>query len=172
MPYYYDPRIGDTSESDVIRREAVLYSLKLAEEHYNFIKEKYSEVKTIIGKRKEKKPFIDAIEDSLKRFPDYLAAQRHWAETDRKLRRKATVAEKFDSYVISRFYGLLSLGMLYRCVKDTKNEEVQEKVLKRITEWNEELENQLSYKVIPIRSLVRVQLGSALLTAEYIRKKH
>jgi len=172
MPYYYDPRIGDTSESDVIRREAVLYSLTLAEERYNFIKEKYSEVKTIIGKRKEKKPFIDAIEDSLKRFPDYLAAQRHWAETDRKLRRKATVAEKFDSYVISRFYGLLSLGMLYRCVKDTKNEEVEKEVLQRITEWNEELENQLSYKVIPIRSLVRVQLGSALLTAEYIRKKY
>ena len=172
MPYYYDPRIGDTSESDVIRREAVLYSLTLAEERYNFIKEKYSEVKAIVGKRKEKKPFIDTIEDSLKRFPDYLAAQRHWAETDRKLRRKATVAEKFDSYVISRFYDLLSLGMLYRCVKDTKNEEVEKEVLQRITKWNEELENQLSYKVIPIRSLVRVQLGSALLTAEYIRKKH
>lgn len=172
MPYYYDPRIGDTSESDVIRREAVLYGLTLAEERYNFIKEKYSEVKAIVGKRKGKKPFIDAIEESLKRFPDYLAAQRHWAETDRKLRRKATVAEKFDSYVISRFYSLLSLGMLYRCVKDTKNEAVEKEVLQRITEWNEELENQLSYKVIPIRSLVRVQLGSALLTAEYIRKKH
>lgn len=32
MPYYFDPRIEDTSESDVIRREAVQYSIKLAED--------------------------------------------------------------------------------------------------------------------------------------------
>lgn len=171
MPYYYDPRIGDTSESDVTRREAVLHSLALAEERHNFVKEKYSEVKVIVRKRKEKKPFVDAIEDSLKRFPDYITAQRHWAETDRKLRRKATVAEKFDSYVISLFYGLLSLAMLYRCVKNTKSEKVEKEVLQHITRWNADLEKQLSYKVIPIRSLVRVQLGSALLTAEYIGKK-
>ena len=42
MPYYYDPRIGDTSESDIIRKEAILHSIKLAEERYSFIKEKYS----------------------------------------------------------------------------------------------------------------------------------
>lgn len=86
-------------------------------------------------------------------------------------KRKATVAEKFDSYVISRFYDLLSLGMFYRCVKSTNNEKVEEEISQRITRWNKELEKQLSYKVIPIRSLVKVQLGSALLTAEYIGKK-
>jgi len=171
MPYYYDSRIGDTSESDVIRKEAVLYGIKLAEQRYNFIKKKYSKVRASLRGYKAKKPFIDAIEDSLKRFPDTIKAQKHWAKTDPKLKRKATVAEKFDSYVISRFYGLLSFAMLHRCVKDTKNKRVEKEVLQRITEWNEELEKQLSYKVIPIQSLVRVQLGSALVTAEYIGKK-
>jgi len=172
MPYYYDPRIEDTSESDVRRRAAVLYGIELAEERYNFIKEKYSEAKTSLKGHKEKKLFMDAIEDLLKRFPDTIEAEKHWAKTDPEVERKATVAEKFDSYVISLFYDLLSFGMLYRCVKGTKNERVEKEILEQITKWNEDLERQLSYKVIPIRSLVRVQLGSALLTAEYIGKKH
>jgi len=171
MPYYYDARIGDTSESDILRKEAVSYGIELGEERYDFINKMYSEVKASLRSREDKKPFMDAIEDSLKRFPDEIAAKKHWAETDPKLERKSTVAEKFDSRVISRFYDLLSFGMLYRCVKGTSNEEVEQAVLQHLTRWNEELENQLSYKVIPIRSLVRVQLGSALLTAEYIGKK-
>jgi hypothetical protein len=171
MPYYYDPRIGDTSKSDVIRKEAVLYDLKLQNENYNFVKKKYAKTKAQVKKYKDKKPFIDSIEEFLKRFPDQVAARKHWAETDTKLKRKATVAEKFDSYVLSRFYGLLMAGMLYRCVKNTKNEKTEKEILDRITKLNKELEKQLSYKVIPIKSLVRVQLGSALITAEYIDKK-
>ena len=171
MPYYYDPRIGDTSKSDTERKQAVLQGIKLAEERYNFVKMKYPEIKRNIQNRKEKKPFVDAIEDSLKRFPDTIAAQKHWAQTDPKLKRKATVAEKFDSYVISLFYNLLSLGMLYRCLKDTENGETEKEVLHQLQQWNKRLEKQLTYKVIPIRSLVKVQLGSALATAEYISKK-
>jgi len=172
MPYYYDTRIADTSKSDIVRRDAVLYGIALAEESFNFVKQKYSQVKSNIRNYREKRPFVDAIEDSLKRFPDVIAAQKHWARTDPKVRRKATVAEKFDSHVLSRFYGLSFFGMLYRCVKGTKNEKIEKEVLRKIKEWNEELEKQLKYKVIPIQSLVRVQLGSALFAAEYIRGLH
>jgi hypothetical protein len=171
MPYYYDSRISDTSESDVVRRDAVLYGLKVAEERYAFVKKTYLDVKESLRNHGEKKPFIDAIEDSLKRFPDSIAAQKHWARTDPKLKRKATVAEKFDSHVLSLFYNLLSIGMLYRCIKNTGNDRAEEKALQRIHNVNAALMKQLSYKVIPIRSLVRVQLGSALATAEYIGKK-
>jgi hypothetical protein len=55
MPYYYDPKIGDTSESDAVRREAVLHSLDIAEERYNFVKEKYSKVKATVRQREDKK---------------------------------------------------------------------------------------------------------------------
>ncbi len=171
MPYYYDSRIEDTSESDMIRREAVQCSIEHAEERHNFVKEKYSKLKSNLKNYKDKKPFIDAIEDSLKRFPDVIRARKHWAKTDPKLGRKATVAEKLDSCIVSRFYDLLSLGMLYRCVKDTGNKRVEQEVLEQITKRNQELERDLTYKAIPIRNLVRVQLGSALLTAEYIGKK-
>jgi hypothetical protein len=168
MPYYYDPRIADTTDSDVIRKQSILHSIELAEERHTFIKKNYSEAKSNLSSRKDKKPFVDAIEDSLKRFPDIMKAWRHWAETDPELKRKATIAEKFDSYVISRFHDLLSLGMLYRCVKGAANKKVEEEVLHKITGWNKDLEDQLDYKAIPIRSLVRVQLGSALLAADYI----
>lgn len=171
MPYYYDARIGDASESDMTRKEAVLESIKFAEERHSFIKEKYSEAKANIASNKAKQPFIDAIEDSLEHFPDNIEVQKHWVKTDPKLKRKATVAEKFDSCVLSRFYGLLSLGILYRCIRDKKNEKTENEVLQNIKKWNRELEKQLSYKVIPIRSLVRVQLGSALVTAEYLCRR-
>jgi hypothetical protein len=171
MPYYYDPRIEDTSESDITRKEAVLYGLTLENENYNFIKKKYTQMRLHLRKIKSKKPFRDSIEEFLRRFPDQNAAQKHWAETDQTLNRKATVAEKFDSCVVSRFYALLISGMLYRCVKATGKEEVEKEVFDYITELNQELEKQLSYKVIPIRSLVKVQLGSALITADYIDKK-
>ncbi len=170
MPYYYDPRIGDTSETDIMRETAVMQSIKLAEERYNFVKNVYSDVKQSLQSHTGKRPFVDAIEDSLRRFPDAIAAQKHWARTDPKLNRKATVAEKFDSCVISLFYNLLSLGMLYRCVKDTRSEKTEQEVFHQIQEWNKKLEAQLSYEVIPIRSLVKVQLGSALVTAEYINE--
>jgi len=172
MPYYFDERITDTSKSDVARKDAVLYGLKLAEERFNFVRQKYSQVKSRLKNYPEKRPFVDEIEEYLKRFPDTIASRKHWARTDRKLKRMATIAEKFDSYVISRFYGLLSFGMLYRCVKDTKNEKIEKEVLKKTIEWNKELEKQLNYRVIPIQSLVRVQLGSALFAAEYIRSLH
>lgn len=172
MPYYFDERITDTSKSDVARKDAILYGLKLAEERFNFIKQKYSQVKSSVKNYPEKRPFVDEIEDYLERFPDFVASRKHWAKTDRKLNRMATIAERFDSHVVSRFYGLLSFGMLYRCAKDTKNEKIEKEVLKKIKEWNEELEKQLKYKVIPIQSLVRVQLGSALFAAEYIGSLH
>lgn len=171
MPYYYDPRIGDTSKSDVQREVAVMHSIKLAEERYDFIKNKYSEVKTSLQGYKEKKPFVDAIEDFLLRFPDTIAARKNWAHTDPKLKRQATVAEKFDCYVITLFYNLLYLGMLYRSIENTKNGKTEKEVFHQIQEGNKKLEKQLSYRVIPIRSLVKVQLGSALVTAEYISKK-
>ncbi len=171
MPYYYDARIGDTSPSDMIRKETFLHSVELAEERHIFIKKEYSEVKRSLRKREDKKPFVDAIEDSLKRFPSIRKAWRHWAETDPELERRATVAEKFDSYVISKFYNLLSAGMLYRCMKGTDNQKVEREVSQKISEWNKDLEDQLTYKIIPIRSLVRVQLGSALLAAEHVSNK-
>lgn len=50
-------------------------------------------------------------------------------------------------------------------------QKIEKVVLEQIKTWNDELESQLTYTVIPIRSLVRVQLGNALLTADYIAKK-
>jgi len=171
MPYYYDPRIDSVSESDIVRRDAVLHGIGLSEQIYESMKDNYIKVKLYVEGLKNKKPFIDAIENYLRRFPDEIAADKHWAKTDKSLKRKATVAEKFDSYVIIRFYGLLMLGLLYRCVKGLRNKGFEEEILQHIKEWNSELEKDLSYKVIPIRSLVRVQLGSAFYTSEYVRSK-
>ncbi len=176
MPYYYDPRIEDTSNSDIKRRTAFLHGLDISEGIYNFIKEKYGKAKSHLT---VSSPFTIAIEDYLKHFPDNLAAERHWAETSPKVERLATVAEKFDSYVVRKVYGLLLLGELVRLLdyelthgkKNPELEKLKDEVKQEVHSRNQELEGELNYYVIPIRKLVKVQLGSALYTANYIKEK-
>jgi len=174
MPYFYDPRIGDTSESDVTRQEAILHSVNVQRQVYRFIREIYLQVKPHLT---VSSPFIPPIEDYLRRFPHAITAKENWAKTSPEVKRPATVAEKFDSYVIERVYSLLLYGMLRRLILHEKThgkpspklEALEEKVYQKMLSWNEELEKELQYQVIPIRKLVRVQLGSALYTAEYLK---
>lgn len=170
MPYFYDPRIEDASLSDVTRKEACLYDAKCTEEILDFTKRVYSKARKLVKSHRDRRPFIDSVESRLRTLPEYLEAQRNWAITDKTMTRKATVAEKFDSFTAMRFYDVLNLGMLYRCIVDTGNEQAEEQVLRHIKEDIRDFTKQLSFRVIPIRSLVRVQLGSALATARQLSK--
>jgi hypothetical protein len=77
--------------------------------------------------------------------------------------------------VIDRFYRLLSLGMFVRLleaqVAATGESPILARALAKARSLFEErssvLEAELEYSIIPIQKLVRVQLGSALLAAQY-----
>jgi len=114
-------------------------------------------------------------------MPENLEAKRNWAESSEELNKLATVSQKFDNYVIRRFYGMLSFGMFIRMIDyqlqnvntgegKGKLEEVKLKVEKELEKHNEKLLKDLNYEVIPIRKLVAVQLGAALATVEYLMK--
>ena len=91
----------------------------------------------------------------------------------------ATVAEKFDNYLIHKFGHLFIFSMFVRMVDaqikatgessvlTTARKTIGEVFEKRITE----LETNLEYTVIPIQKLVRLQLGSALLAANHAAKR-
>jgi hypothetical protein len=172
MPYFYDPAIHDTAPSDLTRREAILQGLEYAKEYVGFLQEQYEAVKDDLTVTS---PFRDAIAETLRTFERHLVAHEHWAKTDPKTDETATMAEKFDSLVIGRFYRLLSLGMFVRLL-DVQIAETGEtpslaaaRAAARATfeARNSELEDELNYNVIPIQRLVRVQLGSALLAAGF-----
>jgi hypothetical protein len=172
MPYFYNASINDISPSDVVRRDAILQGVAQAKEDIVFLQEQYDAVREQLT---ESSPFRDTIENALESFPQRMAAQENWAKSDPETEKTATVAEKFDSLVIRRYYQLLRLGIWVRLL-DTQIaatgaspslSAARETAKASFDSRSSELEAELDYSVIPIRKLVSVQLGSALLAADY-----
>ena len=192
MPYFYHPAINDTSASDMVRRDAILQAIEETREDVNFLEELYDTVKselTVVS------PFRDAIEETLRTALAELAAEESWARTDPRTAEMATVAEKFDSLVIHRSDRLFGLGMFVRMLdaqtlcpwalyldhtglsakgpgvaatgESPSLSSAREAARAAFEERAADLEAELDYTVIPIQKLVRVQLGSALLAADY-----
>ena len=171
MPYWYDLRIMDTSKSDVSRKDCILQSAETTEELLSYVRKKFRDAKSKIRPTPEKKRFAAAIDYQTKELLQFAQADKHRAMNDRSLRRKATVAEEFDSRVVRQLYSMVWLALLYRYVKGTRQRRIEQEVKCMLLQRYGEIESSLSYKVIPIRSLVRVQLGSALATASYVRRR-
>jgi hypothetical protein len=176
VPYFYNVAIHDTSPSDMVRRDAILQGLARAKVELEVLQEQYDAAKEELN---VSSPFRVAVEETLRTWPEHMAAQENWARTDPKTQRQATVAEKLDSLVIGRFYRLLSLGMFVRLLETQIAATGESPALAAalaegtalFAESSGALEAELDYSVIPIQRLVRVQLGSALLAAEYAAQR-
>ena len=172
MPYFYHPAINDTSASDMVRRDAILQAIEETREHVSFMQGLYDAVESELTLPS---PFRDAIEETLRTSLEELAAQENWARTNPTTSQMATAAQKFDSLVIHRFHRLLGLGMFVRMLDAqiaTTGESSSlcsghEIAKAAFDAGTAALEAELDYVVVPIQKLVRVQLGSALLAADY-----
>lgn len=173
LPYFYDQRINDTSESDLLRRDAIIKNCEYFKETALFIKKNLEET---MGYISTENPFRQFLMDNIPIGLQEVDAKSSWAATNPELLKKATVAEKFDNLYVSRFYNLLNLGSLVRLYEyelpNRKGEifevlkkafDTAEKELKRSSGL---LESELDYHVIPIQRLVRIQLESGLITAK------
>lgn len=176
VPYYYDPRIEDSTPSGTHRRRAVLENIEKAKEFYKFMKSLYDKIKEHLRLYTR---FRESIEYYLEVFPKAIIAEENWARTSPELEREATVAEVFDNYQVSEFYRLLNLGQFYRMLKaeiETGGDQTIEVVLKNVENElesrAERLEQELNYTTIPIDKLVKIQLAAGLYTALYIQVKN
>ncbi len=107
-------------------------------------------------------------------------------EEDPNFAKMATVAEKFDNLLISRFYKTLSLGLLVRAhevelekMEETKEnnpekkealEEAYNVSLDRLKSLSEVLEREIDYEVVPIKKLISIQLECGLIVADYLNR--
>jgi hypothetical protein len=172
LPYFHNASIHDTSPSDMVRRDAILQGTAQDRADLEMLQTLYAALE---GELTLSSPFRVSIEETLRTWPDRLAAHENWARTDPETERQATVAEKLDNLVIGRFYRLLGLGMFVRMLEAqvTATDEspalahALAKARSLFEERSSVLEAELDYSVIPIQKLVRVQLGSALLAAAY-----
>lgn len=174
MPYYYDPRIEDLSDSDITRKEARLFSNDKACQQHKFLSEIMKEIENEIDKTS---PFYSAINNFVETGGGYLEAERKEIETNPEMDRPATVAEVFDNKLVIQFYQSLMLGMLKRLINGSMEnndsqvlKDAKEKADKAFEDKIDYLEDNLNYKTIPIKDLVTVQLMAGLYTADFVLK--
>ena len=177
MPYFYNKSIEDTSLTEFERRDLLLKSLeymKNISKHSNKIFrsirkfcDKSTRIYTAVeGYSKITRPTIEVAIIDAKTSPEYEG--------------KATVSQAFDSNISGRYYSLLTISMITRlceeAISNHPENEVEIAIIKKdLDKWIEQkingLLNGIKFEVIPIQKLVRVQIGSALITLENLSQK-
>ena len=177
LPYYDDPRVNDQTQSDMLRRDAILQGLDLQEESDDWIQ---AEMDAIKDKLTLETPVSRAVTAFVSMGKAYRQAERQWAQSSEDTNRSASQAEVFSTLLMPRFYRLLTLGMFARMFDDevaAGNTDpaivaAQASARARLAEQSASLESALDYRVLPIRSLVGVQVCAGLATAAYLRQGH
>ena len=182
LPYFYEERIMDLSPSDMIRKDAALDYFDYEKESNRVILDILEPVLPYIP---ENDLFLLAIKDFTK--DETSDTSRKMVEENPDFQKLATVAEKFDSLLLRRYYKLLCFGMLIRVNEnalaemensgeenDEKKAALEKAMAAAVTEFDARvsyLEEQISYQVIPIRKLVSIQLESGMLIADFLSKQ-
>ncbi|GEN81890.1 zinc carboxypeptidase [Sporosarcina luteola] len=183
LPYFYDERIKDLSESAISRKEAVLSNLEFAEESDKFILQVLKETNQYTSKDNPFRLALEAFTDN----KEGNAATREMVLTDPVYAKKATVAEEFDNLLVSKFYKMLSYGMLVRLseselekLKENPEEDAEKEAvleaayqnaLAHLKELSDKLEQEINYQAVPIQKLVAIQLECGLILADHLQKK-
>lgn len=183
VPYFYDKRINDLAEANVLRKDIILESCEFQEVLYSKI---MSNIKKMDGYISKDNIFGAALYDISVGSLQGIEAKRKLVENDDNYLRKAKVSEEFESLYVSKFYILLSLGMLLRTleyeiaklsnlenkdnIKMSVFKEIQLEVEDEFKELCNMLEKEMNYSVIPIQKLVRIQLECGLIVALNLNK--
>ncbi len=177
LPYFYDQRILDTSETEITRGECIREAIEKSREYDAYIRDSLARSGKFMS---EKNPFKLALEAFTDNEESDEAEIRMTLE-DPKFEKPATVAEEFDNRWVRLFYRSLSFGLLVRAneteIQKAHSPEAMrilkaefESAHRRLKELCDLLEENLDYTVIPIRKLVAIQLECGLLTAKYLSK--
>ncbi|MHA2247029.1 MAG: M14 family zinc carboxypeptidase [Candidatus Hodarchaeales archaeon] len=175
MPYYYDKAVGDHSKSTHDRREKVLESLEFSQETHKFTKLKFESIRNYCNSASR---IFTSVADSVDNFDKRISPQIHHAKTASMYEGKATVAQVFDTMVARKIWGVYRGAMIARLCKEAAiihpkrlgefnrtQEELNQWVEQTITETLKKTD----FEIIPIQKLVKVQVGSALITIQHLQ---
>jgi hypothetical protein len=102
------------------------------------------------------------VEDYLRKTPKRLAAERAHAAAP-AFEREATRAEALDAGACRAFYHLLYLGEVYRLAEMIQDQTLAGQLERRLGQLIAEVERESALTVLPLRPLVGIQAGAALL---------
>lgn len=177
MPYFYHNSIGDNSLTEFERRELRMESLVYQKEIAIEMKKNFRHLKKFCDKSTR---IYTAVEEFIRIMRPDLELEINLTKTSPEYDGKATVSQAFDLNVAAKYYKLLTISMVVRLCEEAisihPENKVEIKEIKNDLErWIEQKINDLlfniKFEVIPIQKLVRVQVGSALITLENLSKK-
>ncbi len=177
LPYFYDPRIQDTRPSDMTRAEAMLASLAHEGQLFHSLRDRYLAVKPLLTARS---PYVDTVEEMMRTGDNQIETAEKAIRAEKDYQRTATVAEKWDALSLRKFRRILYLGQFVRLLEDEKArtgdkfpaalQKALEAALKEFDVLAAEAEEELDYKIIPIKKLASVQLLTALYAMDHIQR--
>jgi hypothetical protein len=172
LPYFYDERITDPTPTRSRRRDLLLGSLAIEADTRNLTKQVLDECDELLNAKSRVYRSIHYRVDS---WSDVEQTTRTHAE-DKAFDRPATVAEEFDLTVLKRFSQMPTLGMMERLLKeaearrgDQKLSQLREKVHTRLLLLNAETTKESNPRVIPIQTLVKIQLESTIVCLKHLQ---
>ena len=177
LPYFFDKRIDDRSESDRVRRDVVLEKLDFEDASNDFIRDAVAAAAPYVG---ADNPFKTTLDSFTTRSTS--GATRKMVQENPEYAKKATVAEVFSNTLVNKVYKLLSFGVLMRmheheleragddAEKRAAMQAGREKSLAAFEKLAQYLEEAIDYEAVPIRKLVSIQLESGLLVMQYLRE--
>jgi hypothetical protein len=165
LPHFYDERIQDTTPTQEKRRDLLLGSLEIEADTQRFIQRVVDESRKLVIMNSR---ISRAVQYFLDRWTNLQQATHAFSE-DGAFDRPATIAEKFDLTVLKRFSQMPILGMVGRFLNEAeaktghrKLRPLRNEVHSRLLKLNNAIRQESNPHPIPPRTLVRIQLQSAL----------
>ena len=176
MPYFYDKSLGNDSETEYERRKLVKDALNYSLEGYKYLKPRFDSIREHCPQTHR---LYTTVEDSMDNFMKRHEPRVNNAENNPMYEGKATVAQAFDSLTAMRYYQTFRPAMTARLCKlasETnpsmagKLQDIKEELDGYVEDRVKEVISGTNFEVIPIQKLVKVQVGSALITMHALKK--
>ena len=178
VPYFYDCRIEDCSDSEMTHREAIRESVRLESANYEYLEGYWAQIHPLFSADNPFYEYVDTCVDArqISEESRLVTAEGDFGS------RPAKVSEVFDNLYGMRISECLNFGLAIRACSFelaragarspaetellTRCRKAFEEKLDQMCAW---LARNASIEVIPIRRLVSIQLESALRAAEHLR---
>lgn len=174
VPYFFEPRIQSDKEMPFSRREAVTKKLDALEKRQETTAKYYRAIEDAIT---DDNPFAKMVKMGVEHGPAGIRAERAFAEQNAEYEKPCKESEAMSNLDLPAFFALFYWGLLIRSMEHELAKSPAAEVAERLTRLKDECEAQmkrdgetaeasLAYDVIPIRTLVGIQLECGLAVAE------
>lgn len=174
VPYWTEARINAAAPASFTRRDVFAEMIDRQEVIFSLLKQMYARAEAHLTLDT---PIRRAVADRLVFYLGSIPGQREWLQKDPNLDRLATIAEQFRVKYGKEHEWLRMRGMFVRMIDaevSAGNNAAPFYILREMVNNNlhsvsQALEQELNYQMIPIRSMVGMQVCSGLATAAALR---